>query len=96
MRKRIFLKIFFQTFQLPRRQCIYLKLNIILLEMERSLYFSLDFIGSQIWNRIEEGKALEQICKEIAEEYDVKPEQVSVDIEEFCSALELNGLLLKK
>ncbi|WP_314110248.1 PqqD family protein [Bacillus pseudomycoides] len=64
--------------------------------MERSLYFSLDFMGSQIWNRIEEGKALEQICKEIAEEYDVKPEQVSVDIEEFCSALELNGLLLKK
>lgn len=59
-----------------------------------STLFSLDEIGSFIWQRADGRTPLSLIVAGICDEYDVAPETASRDAEEFVAGLANRGLLV--
>lgn len=70
--------------------------NVIILDVNKSEYFTLDSIASTIFSLIKEGKDIDYISEVITEEYDVSIAQVKKDIKDFCDKLVKDGLLLKQ
>ena len=64
----------------------------VLLHLESGIYFGMDPVGSQIWEQIRAGKAANEICAAIAQEYDVPLKTVEEDARVFLSHLLENGI----
>lgn len=62
----------------------------VLLDLESGTYFGLDPVGARMWQLIESGKSLAQVCDIVFEEYDVTREVLEQD------TLALAGDLLEK
>ena len=62
----------------------------VILDLESGTYFGLDPIGARIWQLIENGKSLSQVCDVMVEEYEVTRDVLERD------ALALAGELLDK
>lgn len=67
--------------------------EVVLLDMGSENYFGLDVIGSEIWNLLKEGKTLQEIYDILLERYEVMPEKLKEDLEEFVSKLLESGLV---
>lgn len=65
----------------------------IIMSAGDSTLFSLDEVGSFIWQKAD-GRTLDSIAADICEEYDVTPEVARRDAEEFVAALVSRGLLV--
>jgi hypothetical protein len=52
----------------------------ILLDTARGLYFSLDPIGSRMWQLLREHRALRPAYEVLLKEYDVEPERLETDL----------------
>ncbi|PEV36711.1 PqqD family protein [Bacillus thuringiensis] len=70
--------------------------NTVLLDTKKSLYFSLDSLGKEIWTYLIEGKDIEQIRDRIYQSYEVDFDTVSKDVQSFCQALDSNGLIIRE
>lgn len=70
--------------------------NTVLLDTKKSLYFSLDSLGKEIWTYLIEGKDIEQIRNQIYQSYEVDFDTVSKDVQNFCQALDSNGLIIRE
>jgi hypothetical protein len=53
--------------------------------------YTLDEVGSRTWELIEPGRTVEEICAELAAEYDVAWDVVLQDVVEFVQQLESFG-----
>jgi len=62
----------------------------VLLDLASGTYFGLDPVGARIWQLIEGGKSLAQVCDVMVEEYDVTREVLERD------ALTLTAELVEK
>ncbi|HDR7993022.1 TPA: PqqD family protein [Bacillus cereus] len=70
--------------------------NTVLLDTKKSLYFSLDSLGKEIWTYLIEGKDIEQIRNQIYQSYEVDFDTVSKDVQNFCQTLDSNGLIIRE
>jgi hypothetical protein len=52
----------------------------VILHLGSGTYFGLDAVGGRIWQLMEEGKSLNEICEVMLEEFDVSREDVERDI----------------
>jgi hypothetical protein len=62
----------------------------VILALESGTYFGLDPVGARIWELIEAGKSLAQVCDTMVEEYAVEREVLERDL------LSLAGELIEK
>jgi hypothetical protein len=53
--------------------------------------YTLDEVGSRTWELIDPGRSVEEICSELAAEYDVDWDVVQQDVVEFVQQLESFG-----
>jgi hypothetical protein len=67
--------------------------EIILLNMKTGSYYSLNPVGSRIWNLLAEKKRPVDAFSSMSEEYDVEPEDLQRDILSLVRELRANGLL---
>lgn len=67
--------------------------EIILLNMKTGSYYSLNPVGSRIWELLVEEKCTMDAFKSMSEEYDVDPEDLQRDILSLVQELRANGLL---
>jgi hypothetical protein len=51
----------------------------VILDLASGTYFGLDPVGARIWQLIETGKSLAQVCDQMVEEYDVAREVLEQD-----------------
>jgi Coenzyme PQQ synthesis protein D (PqqD) len=67
--------------------------ELVLLDVESGLYFSLNEVGVSIWAAIEAGRNRADILRLILEEYDVDEAQASVDVDGLLAELRSRGLI---
>ncbi len=71
--------------------------EIVLLNMIRNNFYTLDYVGSIIWNKIEELSNLEKVINAVSEEFDEEEDVIKDEILEFVlnlqniDAIEING-----
>jgi len=70
--------------------------ELVILDLEKGEYYALDEIGTALWRGLEVGKTIEQVGDEIVELYEVKREQVLVDLAALCDTLVARGLVVRE
>jgi hypothetical protein len=66
----------------------------VLLDIRQGLCFSINPVGSRIWNMMKEGQSFDGIVDGLAMEFGVPRQQVCTDVMEFATMLHKHGLLL--
>lgn len=59
----------------------------VLLHMTSGLYFGLDEVGTRVWELLETATAVQQICDQMVEEFEVPRDQLEVDVQTFLQEL---------
>ncbi len=64
-----------------------------ILHTETGIYYTLNEVGSFIWDLIQEEKTLEDLIDKITSEFDVEKETAAQDLKELIADLEKEGLV---
>lgn len=54
--------------------------EMVLMDLESGNYFGLNPVGGQVWQALEEGKSITELCDQIEQEFDVPREQLQQDV----------------
>ncbi len=54
--------------------------ELVLLDLERGVYYGLNEAGARIWQLLAEGGSIAVVAARMAEEFDVAPEEVERDV----------------
>ena len=68
----------------------------VILNVDNSGYFTLNSIGTDIWESIKPAKTVKEIVSIISAKYDVQENNLIKDIIKLLSELEKEGLILSK
>ena len=68
--------------------------QVVILQYETGTYFTLNEVGTNIWQLLEQGQTLQEILDHLAQEYDVSRERLQQDISILIKKLEEKGLIL--
>lgn len=66
----------------------------VIIQPEKGLVSVLNGVGSRIWELSDGTRALEEIARVVAAEYQVDPDDVRTDAEEFVANLVQQGMLI--
>ena len=66
----------------------------VLLQIKRGVYYGMDSIGTVIWNGIQDGRSVREICAGIADEYSVALDTVEADARRFLQDLASNDIII--
>jgi hypothetical protein len=66
---------------------------LIVMPGEEAVHHVLNAVGARIWEMLDGTHDTEAICKQLAGEFDVAPEEARRDLEEFLQALQDSGML---
>jgi len=67
--------------------------EIVILELESSVYYSLNPVAARIWELLAEKNDVEQIVKKIAEEWNVEDNTVRRDLSAFLKSVRIAKLV---
>jgi Coenzyme PQQ synthesis protein D (PqqD) len=67
--------------------------EMVLLDLRRGVYFSLDPLGTRIWHLLDEGRSLDEVVGSIVEEYDTTRQRFAADLLVFLASLREQGLV---
>ena len=67
--------------------------EMVLLDMESENYFGLDEVGTAIWQAMQEYGTLQEVLNALLEQYEVEPEVLENDLEDFVGKLVESGLV---
>jgi hypothetical protein len=65
----------------------------VILDVESGTYFGLNAVGTRIWELIEAGKTLDQVCSKLLDEFEVAPEQLEGDVSALAGELQQRRLI---
>ncbi len=65
----------------------------VLLDLKSEQYFSLDLVGTRVWQLLVEGATTDKVIETLREEYDVSEAQLRADIESLIASLLDAGLV---
>lgn len=68
----------------------------VLLDIRQGLCFSINPVGSKIWQMIKQQHSLNEVVDTLAQEFSVPKERIHEDVVEFTSMLTANGLLVAR
>ena len=66
----------------------------VILHLVNGTYYGLDPVGTQIWRMMRDGVAMAEICRRLAEEYQVDLATIEDDARNFLTDLEAQGILV--
>jgi len=67
----------------------------VILNLKTDTYFSLDKIGTKIWNKMIEKSEIKDLVSLITSLYDVPAKEAEGDVKELISSLKKTGLILE-
>lgn len=67
--------------------------DIIILNMAKNNYVSLDMIGRRIWELLEKPILVGELCRHLQQEFAGEEGQIAADVLSFLAELEKEGLL---
>jgi len=69
--------------------------DAVILDLDTSVYFSLNELGMLVWERLGDGATIAEIQDEVCRLYDVTPKIAHKDIELLIAAMTAKKLLVK-
>jgi hypothetical protein len=69
--------------------------ELVILDLEADLYFSLNPVGESVWKAVKDGAALEGIVDRVLAEFEVERERAEADVIAFLEDAVDRGLLVK-
>lgn len=60
----------------------------VILQLEDGKYYGIDGIGPRIWELVQEPKRIDEIERQLADEYDVAHDRIERDIDSFLETLD--------
>lgn len=67
--------------------------EIVMLSIEKGVYYSLDVVGSFIWETLQEPAQVSEICDRLLQEYEVDTETCSKEVLNFLNSLYRESLI---
>lgn len=67
--------------------------EVVLLDTQSGMYFSVDGVGTRIWELLRTGMTEEHIVQRIVREYAVEPDMARADVADFLNMLAERGLI---
>jgi len=67
--------------------------EVVLLDPQEGMYYSLNEVGARIWELIQEPASMEAICARIVEEFEVEAEACAQDTTRLIGELTSRGLV---
>ena len=67
--------------------------ELVMMSLERGMYYSLDPIGADIWERLAQPVRVADLCAQLVRVYAVEPETCAVDVLAVLNDMAGNGLL---
>jgi hypothetical protein len=67
--------------------------EMVLLDLESGVYFTLNAVGSLVWAGLEQRAPLETILSQVVDAFEVEDEVASSDIAEYVASLMALGLV---
>ena len=67
--------------------------EIVILNLANGNYYGLDPVGARVWQLINEGKKLPEVCEVVLSEYAVLPEELERDLARLIQDLLAQGLV---
>lgn len=68
--------------------------EVVILSLERSMYFGLQGAGVQIWQALGQPKSLAELCAVVTEAFDVTADDCEGDVRQVLSSLQDEGLVV--
>ena len=66
----------------------------ILMSIEKGAYYGMEQTARRIWELVETPRTVADLCRQLAEEYDVEPEVCRRDVLAFLEELRSEGLIV--
>lgn len=76
----------------PSVICRELSGETVLLNLESGVYYGLDAVGTRVWQLLQQGKTVADVCDVMVEEYDVAPEVLRDDVSRLVEELRERGI----
>jgi hypothetical protein len=70
--------------------------EVVLLHLTKNAYYDSNAVGGEIWQRLEAGISLGDLCHALAEKYEVDPDICRRDTEAFLEGAIAEGLVIIK
>lgn len=67
--------------------------EVVLLNLDTGVYFSLDGVGRRVWELLSEGVAADAMVQRLNDEYEVEPAALRIDIDSLVRELAAEGLV---
>ena len=68
--------------------------DIVMMDLEKGKYFSLNGVGSRIWNLVEEPVKVSNVVDSLLEEYDIGRDECEEQVLQFLGKLEREQILV--
>jgi len=70
--------------------------ELMMLNVEKGAYFSLDPIAAEIWNMLEGPAPVQRLVEQLQKRYAVTVEQCQADVLSFLEEMQSNGMIVVK
>lgn len=67
--------------------------QVVILEYESGTYFTLNEVGSRVWQLLTQGNTVQAILNQLLQEYDVSKERLHQDLLNIVKELQVKGLI---
>ncbi len=64
----------------------------VILDLRSEQYFSLDIVGTRVWQLLQASPDLDAVLSQLLEEFDVKPDRLKADVDVLIASLVKEGL----
>lgn len=68
--------------------------EVVIVNLDNGLYFSIDQVGTSVWGMLAEGKPVESIVDWACSTYDLADDELTSDVTAFLAQLEENQLVV--
>jgi hypothetical protein len=67
--------------------------TVVMMSLEQGMYFGLDGVGLRIWSLLGTPHTVDELCRELGQEFDVEPDVCRDDVRVFLEELVEAGLV---
>lgn len=65
----------------------------VLLNLESGVYYGLDVVGTRVWQLLQQGATIADVCAVLVEEFDVEHDVVREDVSRLVAELREKGIV---
>ena len=67
--------------------------ELVMMDIDKGKYFALNPVATRIWELLEDPVTLQDICRQLMDEYDVPEDQCTREVDEYLKEMIKKGLV---